>query len=343
MKVAVTGGTGYVGAFTVKALVDGGHQPRLLVRNKDRLRTNVAPLGVDIDALDVVTGDMTDASAVEHLVEGCDAAIHGAAVVGTLDRAAAERALDANVSGTELVVTSALAAGCDPVVHVSSIAAVFNPAEPLVHVDLPPAVDAASPYTRSKALADAWARNLQAQGLPVVLVYPGGVTGPAAGDAYGEVASGFVSMLKTGLLALNDGGITVIDVRDLAAVMVAVLRPGLGPRRFMVGGDLVTLPEIGAIIRRLTGRRFPVLPTPGRVFRGLGRATDSLRRLVPFDTVFTAEAMDALTLVRPADNSAVHNDLGISFRNPEETIGASLRALYEGGVLSARHVGRVAD
>ncbi|MDQ1703757.1 MAG: hypothetical protein QOF18_123 [Frankiaceae bacterium] len=342
MRVALTGGTGYVGAFTVQALLAAGHQPRLLVRSRERLAANVAPLGIDVDDLDVVSGDMTDADAVATLMDGAEAAIHAAAVVAALNRADADHTIDVNVRGTRTVVDAALGAGCDPVIHVSSVAALFNPAEPVVHTDLPPASHAASPYTRSKALADELVRQRQATGAPAVIVYPGGVNGPAAGSAYGEVAAGFVSMLKTGFLALDDGGIAVIDVRDLAAVLVAGLEPGLGPRRFMVGGQMVTLPEIGVIIRTLTGRRFPVLPTPGAVLRGLGRVSDALRRVVPFDTVFTAEAMALLTLARPTDDTAVHEQLGIRYRDPTETIEASLRALHAGSMLSARHVGLLA-
>jgi UDP-glucose 4-epimerase len=342
VRVAVTGGTGYVGAFTVQALLAAGHEPRLLVRSPDRLRANLGSLGVDVDTLAVVTGDMTDAAAVGRLVEGCDAAIHAAAVVAALNRSDAQRTIGANVDGTRMVVDAALAAGCDPVVHVSSVAAVFDPSEPVVHVDLPPSIGAASPYTRSKALADALVRERQSAGAPAVIVYPGGVNGPAAGAAYGEVASGFVSMLRSGFLALDDGGVTIIDVRDLAAVLVATLQPGLGPRRFMAGGQLVRLREIGHIIRGCTERRFPVLPTPGVVMRTLGQVTDAVRRVVSFDTVFTAEAMDLLTLVRPTDDSAVHEQLGVAYRPARETIEASLRALYDGGMLSARHVGAVA-
>jgi len=341
VRVAVTGGTGYVGAYTVKALLDAGHEPRLLVRDRKRL-AGAGSLGVDVDALDVVIGDMTDEASVTRLVDGCDAAIHGAAVVAALNRSDAQRTIEVNVTGTRIVVDAALAAGCDPVVHVSSIAAVFHPSAPVLTADLPPATDAASPYTRSKALAEQLVRDRQAAGRPAVIVYPGGVTGPPAGGAYGEVAEGFVSMLKTGLLALDDGGVAVIDVRDLAAVIVATVQSGLGPRRFMAGGQLVSLREIGAVIRAVTGRRFPVLPTPGMVFRGLGHVTDGVRRLVPFDTVFTAEAMQLLTLARPTDDSAVHEQLGVRYRDPAETIEASLRALYAGGVLRAKHVGRLA-
>ena len=50
------------------------------------------------------------------------------------------------------------------------------------------------------------------------------------------MAEGFISMLKPGVVPLTGGAFTIIDVRDLAAVMVAALQPGRGPHRCMVGG-----------------------------------------------------------------------------------------------------------
>jgi dihydroflavonol-4-reductase len=342
VRVALTGGTGYVGGFTAKALVEAGHSPRALVRSVEKFNAKLAALDVDPSRVDVVVGDMTDSDAAVQLVDGCDAAIHAAAAVAVLNRAEAERAYDINVTGSRNVLDAALAASCDPVVHVSSIAVFGHVGPPVISAEHPLATSD-NPYSRSKADTDEYARNLQADGKPVVIVYPGGVTGPAAGDSFGEVADGFVSMLKTGCLVTNAGGIDVIDVRDLADALVATLRPGRGPRRYTVGGQLVRLPELGALIRRLTGRRFPVLPVPGAVFRGLGRTTDMLRRVVPFETVFTEEAMQALTLVRATDDSAVAQDLGVRYRDPAETVAASLRALYDGGQLTAPQVGRIAS
>jgi dihydroflavonol-4-reductase len=344
MRVALTGGTGYVGTFATKALLDAGHRPRLLVRDRAKLATKLAALDIDASILDVVVGDMTDRAAVERLAAGCDAAIHAAASVEVLNRGDAKRTIETNVGGTRNVVEAALAAGCDPVVHVSSVA-VFGtrPTAPVITADLEPAVATDNPYGRSKALAEQFARERQAAGEPVVIVYPGGVTGPGVAGSYGELAQGFVSMLKAGALVTGDGGFGVIDVRDLAAVFVAILEPGRGPRRFMAGGVPMRLPEVARVIRDVTGRRFPVLPIPGALFRGLGHVTDGLRRVVPFETVFTAEAMETLTLARPTDDSAVHEELGVDYRGPAETIEASLRALHAGGALEARHVGVLAN
>jgi dihydroflavonol-4-reductase len=339
MRVLLTGGTGFIGAHTVAALVAAGHQPTLLVRNVDRVRSNVGALGVDTGALELVVGDMTDADAVARAVGGADAVIHAAAMVTPLNRSNPQRTIDTNVAGTRTVVDAALDAGCSRVVHVSSVAAVFEPRAAVITADLPPVTSAASPYTRSKALADELVRAHQAAGRSVSIVYPGGVMGPPAGDAFGEVAEGFVSMLKTGFVALDDGGIGIIDVRDVAAVLVASLDAAAGAHRYMAGGELVGLRDIGAILRQLTGRRMPVLPTPGVVLRGLGHVMDGVRRVVPVDTVFTAEAMELLTLVRPTDDSAVHAELGVPYREPVEAVRATLLGLYAAGRLSARHAG----
>lgn len=342
MRVLVTGGTGYVGAHAVVSLREAGHEVRLLVRRPERVAATVGALGADASGLEVVVGDMVDPEAVERAVTGMDATIHAAAVVAALDRKAAEQTIDVNVTGTRTVIDAALAAGCDPVVHVSSIAAVFRPGADVITSELPPVTDAANPYTRSKALAEELARERQAAGAPVVIVYPGGVCGPPVGELVGEAAAGLESILRLGFLAVTEGGINVIDVRDLGLIFAATLQPGRGARRYMAGGRLVGLAEVVEVLREATGRRLLAVRSPGSLYRGLGRAMDGVRRVVPFDSVFTAEAMELLTLAKDTDDSAVHDDLGITYRDPRETLATSLRGLYTTGRLPRRLAGSLA-
>ena len=79
MRVLVTGGTGFVGGWSAKAIADAGHSVRFLVRNPARLETSIAQLGVD--TTDYAVGDITDRDSTMRALDGCDAVVHSAAAV----------------------------------------------------------------------------------------------------------------------------------------------------------------------------------------------------------------------------------------------------------------------
>src|SRR5690606_30656581 len=82
MHIAITGGTGYLGAHTVRRLLQAGHSIRLLVAPGcagDPVIPRLAALG-EVDVLD---GDIRTSGTVTRLLDGCDAVIHAAGVVGT--------------------------------------------------------------------------------------------------------------------------------------------------------------------------------------------------------------------------------------------------------------------
>ncbi len=108
MLVAVTGGTGFVGSHTVTALLEAGHQVRLLVRDPAKMKRVFEARGLTIG--DSIEGDVTDPRAIERLLEGCDALIHMAAVVA-LETARAEEVRSTNQRGVELAVGGAVRAG----------------------------------------------------------------------------------------------------------------------------------------------------------------------------------------------------------------------------------------
>jgi nucleoside-diphosphate-sugar epimerase len=338
MRVMVTGGTGYVGAYTVKALLDAGHDVHLLVRSRARIDETLAPLGVG--PLTSTVGDMTDVSAVDTALDGCDAALHCAAVV-SLSRDRAGEALAQNPAGTRTVLDAAIRRSLDPIVYVSSVSALFSPAGALVHRDTEVAAPKSS-YARSKADAEHEARRRQAGGAPIVITYPAGVCGPAAGPLVGEIAASLRAMLQAGFVPMRDARASYVDVRDVAAVHAAVMRRGAGPRRFVCGGHVAAASEVASLLRSLTGRRLPVVPVPGGVWRGVGRAVDVARRALPWDTIFTEEAMMMATRWTGTDDGPTHRELGVTYRPLLVTIEASLRALYATGQLSANQLGALA-
>lgn len=338
MRVLVTGGTGFVGCHTVAALAEQGHDVRLLVRRPERIERALTPLGVE--ELDYVVGDVTDAESVKRAVDGCDAIVHAAAIF-TLDRRRDEEVMRVNVRGSEIVFDAAIAAALDPIVYVSSVSALFPPdganVGPDERVKTPKDV-----YARSKAMAEGIAREHQAQGRPVVCVYPGAVWGPfdpTLADGI-EVIMGFV---KQGYIPVTPGGIPVVDVRDLASLHLAALQPGMGPRRFMFGGNFMNNAELTDILNSVTGNKLRKLYVPGPVIRAIGWLGDVLRRGAGINIGLTYEATLTLTYGVPCDDTRVAEEFGLRCRPAAETLADTLRWMHANGILERKHVGRLAD
>jgi UDP-glucose 4-epimerase len=142
---------------------------------------------------------------------------------------------------------------------------------------------------------------------------------------------------------VKGAAVSVIDVRDLGLVHAAVLQRGQGPRRYLCAGHFLTMTQLGELYRSLTGRRFPVVPVPGGLLRATGRVVDAVLRVVPVDSVLTAEAMSVLTQWAPTDDRAVLEELGVQLRPARETFADAIRGLHAAGRLTDRQVGRLAD
>jgi dihydroflavonol-4-reductase len=327
VRVLVTGGTGFIGSHVTRALLAAGHGVRLLVRDPARVD--------DPGAVEVVQGDILDAAAVDAAVSGCDAVVHAAAVVAISGDRAAE-ATRTNEQGTRHVLGSAVAHGLDPVVHLSSMSALFRPGGVVLMQADDPVTAARTPYSASKAASERYARELQAGGAPVVCIYPGGVLGP--GDpGLSEAMRGALIWRRLTMVAL-DTGFLLVDVRDVADMVVAALRPGQGPQRLLAGHFYLPWRQLCDLVTEVTGRPVVRLPMTGAVLRAAGRLGDLARRAVAFEFPLGLEAMTTAAAMVPMDDLRTAADLGLSFRPPAETLRDAYAWLYDSGRLPARWV-----
>jgi dihydroflavonol-4-reductase len=335
MRVLVTGGTGFVGSHSVAALLAAGHDVRLLVRSPDRIGPALRPLGVTAD-VDHVVGDVTDPDSVNRALRGCDAVLHAAAVYD-LDARARPAIARTNVAGARTVLRAAVEAGCDPVVHVSSVVALLRrgatvtPDSPLS--TLPGA------YTRSKAASEAVARQLQAGGAPVVIVQPGGVLGPHDPHC-GDQTRRLRDILRGWYPLWPSGGFQIADVRDVARVHAAVLSPGAGPRRYLVPGNFVDGATMYATLRELTGRRLPVAVVPAALIVPLAWTTSALQRVTPFHLPADHEGVLMVRSGTRCDDTRARAEFGIEPRPIAETYRDTIRWLHETDRITTRQAGR---
>ena len=174
MRVAITGATGFVGHALAKRLLAGGHQVRALARPTAR-GDALGQAGAEI-----IPGDLSNAEALSHLVEGAEIVYHAAAQVA--GRASREQFFDANVRGTDAVLQAALRARPRRIIYMSSIA-VYGPVQndEIIDEDTPfdELPEERDYYAHSKIEADRLALKFARHSpVPLTIFRPGIVFGP---------------------------------------------------------------------------------------------------------------------------------------------------------------------
>jgi nucleoside-diphosphate-sugar epimerase len=338
LLVLVTGGTGYVGSHAIAALAGAGHRIRVLARSPYRIPAALEPLGVE--GVETVVGDVTDPAAVEGALEGADAVLHAASVFSMDARRADEMRL-VNPRATDVVLGTAHRLGLDPIVYVSSELALLPPADGEVLTSESPVKQPAWPYSRSKADSELVARNYQERGAPVVSVMPASVWGPH--DPHlGEGATRAINVLKKRYPIVMPGGMHIVDVRDAAAVLAAVMTPGRGPRSYMVAGHYVSMPDLIRTLAELTGRRIPFATLPPWFLAAFGRTSDVVQRGVRARLPWDGEGIWVMNCAARCDDSKTRNEFALEPLPLRETLADTVRWLVETGRLTPREAGRLA-
>jgi dihydroflavonol-4-reductase len=337
MKVMVTGGTGFVGSHTVAELIRNGHQVRLLVRNVERVKPALEPLGVG--EVETVLGDVTDQRTVEQAAEGCDATVHCGSVY-SLDPRAAERINKTNVQGTDIVLRTAQKLGHDPIVHVSSVVALIGKKGTVLSPTSEPGTPPGA-YCRSKADSDRVARKYQETGTPVVITYPGSVWGP--NDPHlGESCQMAESMLRRYWMITPRGIVWVTDVRDVARLHVAIMEKGCGPRRYIAPVTNVNFGEVMAIVASATGRKLSTFSLPAWTLLWPMKMFDWFQHVLPFRLPVNYQAVYSGSRFNKLDDSTTRQDFGIEPRPLEETFADTIRWMVHDGHLRPHLAGRLA-
>ena len=243
MTTLLTGANGFVGSALARELLEQGRQVRVLVR-PDSDRRNLEQLD-----LEPVEGDLTDTASLQQAVKGCSDLFHVAADY-RLWIPDPERMYRTNVDGTRDLLRAAADAGVDRIVYTSSVATLGinrdrTPADETTPVSL---ADMVGHYKRSKFLAEQAVRELfEEQGLPVVIVNPSTPIGPrdVKPTPTGRI---IVDTLRKKMPAYVDTGLNIAHVDDVARGHLLAFERGEPGRRYILGGENLSLQTILGII-----------------------------------------------------------------------------------------------
>ncbi len=223
MNVLVTGGSGFIGRWVVKKLLDAGYKVCVLDDLTNGRPENIAEFKDNPD-FEFVLGDIRDKNLLREVFTDIDICIHAAAAINVQESIDdPQRHYDVNVNGTFNILETARK-GDVKIVLIGTCMVYDLTASKAISEEHP--LNPKSPYAGSKLAAENLALSyFHAYGLPVVITRPFNTYGPyQKSDMEGGVVSIFIRSLLDGetLKIFGDGTQTrdLLFVEDCAEFIV---------------------------------------------------------------------------------------------------------------------------
>lgn len=259
LKILVTGGAGFIGSHVVDRLVNEGYEIRVLddlsTGNLDNVQSYLGS-----DKVELVRGDIRDASLVKKSLEGVNIVIHMAALVSVpLSVENPNLTFDINLLGTLNLLRSSIQKNIDRFVFISSCAVCGDPES--LPVTEQARTNPISPYAESKLIGDRYCLGFsERQLLSSVVLRFFNVYGPRQGmNDYSGVITRFIDRCrqKLPLTIYGDGSQTrdFVNVKDVAEAILASMKSSKAKGEiFNIGsGKPTTINELAETVLELTG------------------------------------------------------------------------------------------
>lgn len=230
--VLVTGGTGFLGAYIIKALIEKGYTVRA-IRRSNKLPAFI-PKEI-FDTVEWVEGDILDVVSLEDAMEGVDTVIHSAAIV-SFSKKEQKQMHKVNVEGTANVVNIAMEKNIRRLVHISSVAALGRKVDG-GHVNEEKKWEESkvnTHYAKSKYKGELEVWRGISEGLNAVILNPSTILG--YGD-WNSSSSGIFKRVFEEFRWFTPGVNGFVDVEDAAAGAVLLMESDISEERFIINGD----------------------------------------------------------------------------------------------------------
>jgi nucleoside-diphosphate-sugar epimerase len=277
-RILVTGGSGFIGSALVKALLRAGERVRVL---DDNSRGSPRRLREVEGEVELLTGDIRDAAAVDVATRGIDEVHHLAFVNGTATfYSAPELVLDVGVKGIVNVIDACRRHGIGHLMLASSSEVYQSP--PQVPTDecapltIPDPLNPRLSYGAGKIISEMMAINYGRRHFERVLIFrPHNVYGPDMG--FDHVIPEFAVRLKRAMAARAGGTLpfqiqgsgketrSFCHIDDLVRGVMVMRARGEHLGIYHIGtAEEVAIAELARRVAALAGREIALLPSATR-------------------------------------------------------------------------------
>jgi dihydroflavonol-4-reductase len=323
-KVLVTGGTGFLGAYILKNLIEKGFTVRATRRSA------ALPFFIPSEILEKVEwvdADVLDVVSLEDALEGVWAVIHAAAIV-SFDRKDRDKMYQVNVEGTANVVNCAVESGVKRLIHVSSVAALGRTSRKEMVTEEKKWEDNSSNthYAISKHHAEMHVYRGFAEGLEGVVINPSTILG------YGNWHQSSCAIFKNAYKGFNwyTKGINgFVGVEDVAEATVQLLESDISQERYILNAENWPFQKLFNTIADNFGKPRPAREATKAMGELAWRMESMKAMLTGSKPLLTRETAKVAQSQTSFDNSALCAALpGFSF-TPLETVIANSCEKYK--------------
>jgi nucleoside-diphosphate-sugar epimerase len=234
---------------------------------------------------------------------------------------------EANVAGTERVMRAALEAKLPRIVYVSTVGVFGNTHRKVVDESYEhPGKEFTSYYEETKLEAHRSTKRMIAEdGLPAIIVQPGGVYGPGDTSSIGVLLDQFLSG-RMPLMPFPELGICLSHVEDVATGILLALDKGRTGETYVISGPVTTIRDAIEVVAELTGRAAPRRAMPVPLLKALTPVGPLVGKLMgqPPNLRELISSADGVTFW--AAHEKASRELGYAPRGMEEGLRQTLEA-----------------
>ncbi len=307
-KTLITGATGFLGSHLIDLL------------DRQSLRVLVRKSRPEVD-IEVVEGSVLDSEAVAKAVDGVERIYHLAGKVSRNPDDGREL-YRVHVEGTTTLCRAAKSAGVKRIVvaSTSGTMAVTEGGETIPDETAPPPLELIGgwPYYTSKLYQEEAAKRECEGGPEVIILNPSLLLGP--GDKRLSSTEDVLKFLARDIPVIPPGGVSFVDVRDVAEAFRSAMEKGLSGERYLLGGPNWSFKMFFERLERLSKVKGPKVRLPEAMYSIAGMAVDAFYRQLDKAPPVDRVSVEMGRRFWYVDASKAERELDFHARDPYETL-----------------------